>query len=90
MVIIVKRLLKDYEAWKSIVSEMDHVRAEYGSRGATVYRSKSDPNEVYLVFDWDDQKPYQAYFNRPDVQKALDATGTTEVIEVSESFSLAD
>jgi len=88
MKIIVKRKLKDYDSWKQLVSERNEVRQEYGSNGAMIYRNAKDPNEVYLVFDWDDGKPYSRYFNLPDVQQSLAETGTTDVIEVSESFSL--
>ena len=88
MKIIVKRNLVDYDSWKAMVSEGNEVRKEKGSRGVEVYRSKNDPNEVYLIFDWDDAKTYQEYFDLPDVKKALDNSGTTSVIEVSESFKL--
>jgi quinol monooxygenase YgiN len=90
MKIIVKRRLKDYDAWLPVVTDPNPMRREYGSRGGMVYRSARDPNEVYLVFDWDDEKPYEAYFRHPDIQKALSDTGTTEIIEVSESFALDD
>jgi len=90
MNIIVKRKLKDYDAWKKIVSDLDGLRKEYGSKGMSVYRNANDPNEVYLVLDWDDRKPYKNYFNLPEVQKALADTGTTEVVEVNETFHLAE
>ncbi|MCI0520692.1 MAG: hypothetical protein L0Z70_10625 [Chloroflexi bacterium] len=90
MKVIVKRNLKDYDAWKKMVSDMNQVRGDYGSQGGEAYRSASNPNEVYLVFDWDDHKPYKDYFNRPDVQQALADSGTTEIIAVSESFHLAE
>jgi hypothetical protein len=45
---------------------------------------------VYLIFDWEDGKPYKNYLNLPEVKKALDDSGTTEVIEVSESFHLEE
>ena len=86
MNIIVRRKLKDYDSWKMIVADANQVRKEYGSKGGTLYRNAKDPDEVYLIFEWDDRKPYMNYFNRPDVQKALADTGTTEIIEVSESF----
>ena len=88
MKLIVKRNLKDYDSWKKLVSEKNELREKMGSKGATVYRSAKNPNEVYLVFDWDDQKSYLEYFKLPDVQKSLEETGTTEIIEVSESFDL--
>lgn len=88
MYIIVKRKLKDYNAWKQMVSEKNDVRQQYGSRGVTVYRDNKNPNNVYLIFDWEDQKPYTDYFNLPEVQKALSESGTTEIVEVGESFNL--
>jgi heme-degrading monooxygenase HmoA len=90
MNIIIKRKLKDYDAWKKVVSDLDGLRKQHGSQGMTVYRSAKDPNEVYLVVDWEDGRPYSSYFNLPEVQKALADTGTTEVIEVSESFHLVE
>jgi heme-degrading monooxygenase HmoA len=90
MKLIIKRKLKDYNAWKKIVSDLDGLRKSYGSKGMTVYRSAKDPDEVYLVVDWEDGKPYTSYFNLPEVQKALADTGTTEVVEVSESFYLEE
>jgi len=85
--VIVKRVLKDYDSWKKLITE-NKVRKEKGSRGVTVYRSAKNPKEVYLIFDWDDRKSFLDYFNLPAIQKALAETGTTEVIEVSESFHL--
>ena len=90
MNIIIKRKLKDYDSWKKIVSDLNGLRKEYGSKGMTVYRNAKDPNEVYLVMKWDDEKPYINYFNLPEVMKALADTGTTEVIELSESFYLEE
>ena len=88
MNILVKRNLNDYDSWKKMVSERNELREKMGSKGVTVYRSAKDPNQVYLVFEWDDQKSFLDYFNLPDVQKALGETGSTEIIEISESFRL--
>jgi quinol monooxygenase YgiN len=90
MNIIIKRKLKDYDAWKKIVSELDGLRKQYGSKGMTAYRSAKDPNEVYLIFEWEDEKRYRAYLDLPEVSQALADTGSMEVIEVSESFHLEE
>jgi len=88
MNIIIRRKLKDFDSWEKLVLDANLVRKGYGSKGLTVYRNAKDPNEVYLVFEWDNGKPYMDYFNLPEVQKAVADTGTIEVIEISESFSL--
>jgi quinol monooxygenase YgiN len=90
MHVIIRRKLKDYDSWKKAVSELDGLRKQYGSRGATVYRNTADPNEVFLVFDWDEAKPYTDYLQLPDVKRSLEASGTTEVFEIRESFHLAE
>lgn len=90
MNIIIKRTLKDYDSWKKVVSENTGLRGQYGSKGARVYRSAKNPDEVYLVFEWDDSKPFANYMDRPDVKQAFEDTGTLEVIEVSESFTLME
>ncbi|MGB7962044.1 MAG: antibiotic biosynthesis monooxygenase [Propionicimonas sp.] len=90
MYILIRRVLNDFEAWKQVVTNLDGLRAQYGSRGLTAYRSASNPSEVLLVFEWDDDKPYTAYLELPEVQGALAATGTVDVTEVSEVFHLAE
>lgn len=60
MFFIVKRKLKDYEAWKKVVGD-NELRKARGSKGMTSYRSAKDPNEVYMVFEWDADKPYIDY-----------------------------
>jgi quinol monooxygenase YgiN len=87
MYVILRRILKDYDSWKGIVAD-GTVRREKGSKGLTVYRSGANPNEVYIIADWDDNKSYLDYFNLPEVQESLAETGTTDIIEVSERFHL--
>jgi heme-degrading monooxygenase HmoA len=88
MYIIVKRKLKDFDSWKNMVSEQNDTRKQMGSKGAVVYRNAKNPDEVFLIFEWEDEKSFMDYFKLTEVQKALEETGTTEIIEISESFKL--
>jgi heme-degrading monooxygenase HmoA len=88
MKVILMRQLNDYDSWKERMAEFKDKRAEFGSKGVEIYRSVRDPNEVHLVFDWDDDKPFVDYFENPEVKKALDDSGTTEMVEISESFHI--
>ena len=88
MHLIVRRKLKDFDAWRGLVNDMEGTRRDHGSLGMTVYRNAVDPNEVTLVIDWDDKKPWRNYFDRPDVQEALKASGTVDITEVNEHFEL--
>lgn len=90
MHVILKRKLNNYEVWKKVILEMDGLRKQYGSKGAMFYRSAKNPSEVYLIFEWEDSKPFKNYLDLPDVKKAVADTGTIEIIEVSEAFHLAE
>ena len=85
---IVRRKLNDFDTWRTLVDDMEGDRGDSGSRGMTVYRSAKDPNEVTLVFEWDDSQPWREYFERPDVQEALKASGSVDITEVSERLEL--
>ena len=85
---IVRRKLNDFDTWRTMVDDMEGIRRDSGSRGMTVYRNAKDPNEVTLVFEWDDNKPWREYFERPDVQEALKASGSVDITEVSERLEL--
>jgi heme-degrading monooxygenase HmoA len=71
-----------------MVSEQNDTRKQMGSKGAVVYRNAKNPDEVFLIFEWEDEKSFMDYFKLTEVQKALEETGTTEIIEISESFKL--
>jgi len=89
MHLIVRRKLNDFDTWKTMVNDLEGIRKDHGSRGMTVYRSAEDPNQVTLILEWDDKKPWREYFARPDAQAALKATGEQpEITEVMERFEL--
>ncbi|HOU42368.1 MAG TPA: hypothetical protein PK829_13965 [Promineifilum sp.] len=88
MYALIRRQLNDYDRWKETVTTLDGLRAQYGSRGMTIFRAARDPNEVYLLLEWDDDKSPDDYLNLPQVQQALASTGTSEVIAISEVMRL--
>jgi quinol monooxygenase YgiN len=49
-------------------------RAEYGSRGVTVFRSAEDPNALVNVFDWD-REDVEAFMADPEVGEIMAAAG---------------
>jgi heme-degrading monooxygenase HmoA len=49
-------------------------RTELGSRGSRVFRSAEDPNEVIIVFDWD-QEDVQRFLADPEAQEIMREAG---------------
>ena len=53
--VISKRQLQggDFDAWASRFAEGAAARRAAGCRGLRRFRSTEDPNQVFVIFDWD-------------------------------------
>lgn len=51
--ILVHHRVNDFETWKPIFDEHATFRAENGSGGGRVFRSSNDPNEIFVLLEWD-------------------------------------
>ncbi len=51
--LLVRHNVKDYETWKPFFDEHSSTRAEEGSKGGKIFRSADDPNELFILLEWD-------------------------------------
>lgn len=51
--ILVRQKVADFATWKAAFDEDAAVRAPNGSKGGSVFQSASDPNEVFVLLEWD-------------------------------------
>ena len=49
IILLVKHRVADFEAWKEVFDDTSQRRA-HGYEGAVVYRDRSDPNVVFVMF----------------------------------------
>jgi len=59
---IVHRVVDDYEAWKQRFEEQSHLRQAKGARGARRFRGIENPNEIFVIIDWDTIEHGATYF----------------------------
>ncbi len=51
--ILVHHIVEDYRKWKLAFDDHAAYRSKNGSKGGKVFRSSSDPNEVFVLLEWD-------------------------------------
>ena len=51
--LLVRQKVLDYEQWKSAFDAHSVIRQANGSRGGQVFRNASDPNELFVLLEWD-------------------------------------
>ncbi len=73
---IVHQTVDDFEAWKKRFEETSHTRRAKGARGARRFRGLDNPNEIFVIIDWDTVEHGAAYFGlKAAAGAALDPKG---------------
>ena len=52
-------------------------RKEFGSKGARVLRSLDDPNELVLIFEWDDVEGARRFAQSDGLREVMHDAGVT-------------
>ena len=86
--LLAKATVEDFDAWKSSFDDNDSIRTEGGQRGYQAFRSVDDPNEVVVLFEWNDEDP-RAFFQSEEMRERMTDAGVKGMPEMS-TVSLVD
>ncbi|EJN57340.1 hypothetical protein HSB1_43030 [Halogranum salarium B-1] len=75
--------MEDFEAWKSSFDSNDSFRTENGQRGYQAFQSVDDPNEVVVLFDWDEGEDPRAFFKSEGMRERMVDAGLKGMPEMS-------
>jgi quinol monooxygenase YgiN len=74
---LVRLQITNYAKWKTFFDERSATRKESGSKEAHLFRNKDDPNEVVILFDWDNMENAQKYMKSDELRRSLQKVGAT-------------
>lgn len=80
--LLVRHDVKDYATWKRHYDEHAATRKRSGSKGAHLYRSSNKPNEVVMLFEWDNAKNMKAFAESDDLKKTMEKAGVVGMPDV--------
>lgn len=60
--VLVHHKVKDYAQWKEVFDEQAKVREESGSKGGRIFRDEQKPNNLAILFEWDDMTKSRTFF----------------------------
>ena len=52
-VLLVRHKVRDYATWKVDFDAQGETRRANGSRGGRLFRNAANPNETFILFEWD-------------------------------------
>ena len=72
---LVRHKVKDYAKWKPIYDEHAATRKASGSKGARLFRNADNPNELMILFEWDDLVKARKFAQSEDLIKTMQKAG---------------
>lgn len=51
--ILVHHKVNDFNSWKPFFEEHSSYRTDSGSLGGKIFRNSNDPNEIFVLLEWD-------------------------------------
>ena len=79
---LVKHRVKDYGKWKPVFDEHGSKRRTSGSRGGRLFKNSKDPNELLILFEWEDQAKALQFAQSDDLRQAMERAGVVGKPEV--------
>jgi hypothetical protein len=76
--VITYEKVKDHSKWMGVFKG-DAVNRK-GSNGGTIYQFDDDPNQHYIVFDWDEEgmKEFMKKAQTPEMKKIFQSAGVLD------------
>ena len=76
--LLVRHKVADYARWKPFFDEHGATRKANGSRGGRLYRNATDPNELVILFEWDDLDKARTFAQSEDLRQIMQRAGVAD------------
>jgi heme-degrading monooxygenase HmoA len=73
--VMAKLIFEEYDKWRPAFDEAENVRKAHGVIDTQVFRGSDNPNEVVILYEWDDLEHAWPFFEQPDNRKVLENLG---------------
>ena len=73
--LFVRHTVEDYGKWKTSFDEHSSFRSDNGSKGGKVFRSVNDPNELFVLLEWESVEGIQKFSQSDDLKKVMKEAG---------------
>jgi heme-degrading monooxygenase HmoA len=89
---LVHQKVEDYRKWKPFFDGHSDFRAKYGSKGGKVFRCKADPNEIFILFEWDSLANAERFSQSDSLKEVMKEAGVmskSDIYFFEEEFKTA-
>jgi heme-degrading monooxygenase HmoA len=76
--LLIRHKVADYPKWKPVFDEHGAARQANGSRGGQLFRNATDPNELFMLLEWDDLEKARQFTQSEDLRQAMQRAGVAD------------
>ncbi|SNQ58956.1 antibiotic biosynthesis monooxygenase [Candidatus Methanoperedens nitratireducens] len=80
--LLVRHKVKDYSKWKTVFDEHATTRKSSGSRGGRLFRNADNPDEIVILFEWENIEKARKFVRSEDLQKTMQQAGVSDKPDV--------
>jgi heme-degrading monooxygenase HmoA len=73
--ILVHHNCEDFAKWKKAFDNHSAMRAQYGSKGGKVFQSANNPNELFVLLEWDSLENLQKFAQSDTLKSGMQEAG---------------
>lgn len=77
--LLIRHKVTDFDTWRRAFDEDAGTRRANGSSGWRVFHNHADPNEVWILLEWDDVMRARLFAKSDDLIDALLRSGVTDL-----------
>jgi heme-degrading monooxygenase HmoA len=75
---LVRHKVEDYEKWKPVFDEDATNRKAGGSKGGYLFRNADDPNEILILFEWDELEKVRQFGQSDELRQKMQQAGVAD------------
>jgi heme-degrading monooxygenase HmoA len=73
--LLVHHKVEDYKKWKLAFDDHADYRSKHGSKGGKVFRNSSNPNELFVLIEWDNLENAQKFAQSDQTKEVMKDAG---------------
>ena len=82
MHLICRNKVTDFEKWKAVFDSHAEAHAEFGLKLQNLWRGVDNPNEVFMLFEVENEEKARAFVTSPEVPDAQSQAGVVELPDI--------
>lgn len=80
--LLVHHKVEDYNKWKLVFDGHSAFRSQSGSKGGKVFRSTNNPNEVFILLEWDNLENAMKFSQADNLKEVMKNAGVVDIPEI--------